>query len=130
MNISNNAHLVVRKSAGYYVSSLLKDKYSQFMADSLMAFVKALEIRLPKLADKRGQYSSRFSKKFKIPGSDLCLKIQAIISIREQFSRELELKVQRIEVSIPELHGVDAFNLTNAINETMSFVFEKEVLGV
>lgn len=129
MNISSNAQLVVRKSATHYVSVLLKDKYSEYMADCLLSFVKNLEAKLPKLEDKKGQYSSRLSKKFKIPGSDLFLKIQALILIREHFSKELQLKIHRIEVSIPELHGADSFNLASAIDHTVSFVFEKEVLG-
>lgn len=130
MNISSNAELVVRKSAGHYVSMLLRDKYSEYMADCLLSFVKNLEAKLPKLEDKKGQYYSRLSKKYKIPGSDLCLKIQATIILRDYFSKESILKIQRIEVSVPELNGVDVFNLAKAIDETVSFVFEKQVLGV
>lgn len=129
MNISSNAELVVRKSAGHYVLVFLKEKYSEYMADCLLCFMRSLEAKLSKLEDKKGQYSSRFSKKYKIPGSDLCLRIQATIILKDYFSKESILKIQRIEVSVPELNGLDVFNLAKAIDETVSFVFEKQVLG-
>lgn len=135
MNISSSAELVVRKSAGHYVSSLLKDKYSEFMANCLLAFVKNLETKLPKLASKiaskkEHQYASRLSKKFNIPGTNLQLKIQALILVKEQLSTKLELKIQRIEVMIPELRGIDSFGLSKALDEAANFVLDKEIFGL
>lgn len=122
MNIANYAMLTVPNCVRHYLHLLLDAEYQSYLANSLISFTKTLD---QKIKAAPGKEYSTISKTFGIPNSAMKLKIKAYMRKPAQS----QIEVVAIDVTIPAIGGRKRTNLNKSLDETISFLFEKEVLG-
>jgi hypothetical protein len=117
---------------------ILGKDYEEFLYGSILSYKEALLVKIAKIRSNKpkDKYYITFSKSYNVPNTSIKLKFQSVISLtdysgsRPQEERAFDPRATYVKITIPAFQGTDHYGFNDLINEAISHVFDKEILGV
>jgi hypothetical protein len=119
--------VAIPRSVKANLKFILGNDYEEFLYTTILSYKEALLVKINKIRVNKPEtkYYTTFSKSYNIPSTDLKIKFQSVIS----FTDHTNPRATCIKVTIPAFQGTEHYGFNNLINEAISHVFDKTVLG-